>query len=251
MSSRHRKLDTVVSRLQVQYGPRALRRAPTPEMRDSLARLSTTFPALDAALSDDARTPGGAPRGRLTELSGPATSGKVTLAAKVLEAAHADRGALVAWLDLARTCDPDYLQRCGLDLDRLLVVRPEDGLDALAIVLYLVESNTLAALVFDSLSELPVGHDAYVAGSLAHLATAVTQTRTAVLFLAERSAEHQPLAHLAALRLRLTRERWLMQDGDVRGYEAQVEILKNRLGRVGARVPIRIIFNGTVRGDGL
>jgi hypothetical protein len=40
-------------------------------------------------------------------------------------------------------------------------------------------------------------------------------------------------------------------DGDVRGYEAQVEVVKNRLGRAGARVSIRIAFNGTVRGDGL
>jgi recombination protein RecA len=250
MSSRHRKLDAVVSRLQVQYGPRALRRASVLEMRDPIARLSTTFPALDAALSD-LRAPGGVPRGRLTELSGPATSGKVTLAAKVLAAAHADRGALVTWLDLAHTCDPDYLQRCGLDLDRLLVVRPEDALDALAVTLYLVESNTLTALVFDSLSHLPVGRDAHIAGSLARLAEIVVHTRTAVLFLTETAAEHQPLAHLAALRLRLTREHWLMQGGDVRGYEAQVEILKQRQGRAEVRVPIRIVFNGTVRGDGL
>ena len=249
MSSRHRKLDAVVSRLQLQYGPRAIRRAPAPETREAPARLSTTFPALDAALG------GGVPRGRLTELSGPATSGKVTLAAKVLSAAHAERAALVAWLDLSRTCDPDYLHRCGLDLDRVLVVRPEDGLDALAITLHLIESDALAGLVFDSLSDLPRGHDSRVAGSLERLATAVVRTKAAVLFLAEERAESQPLAHLAATRLHLTRERWLAADGDVRGdvrgYEAQVEVVKNRLGRAGGRVWIRIAFTGTVRGDGL
>jgi recombination protein RecA len=251
MSSRHRKLDAVVSRLQLQYGPHALRRAPAPEMRDSPARLSTTFPALDAVLSDDARAPGGIPRGRLTELSGPATSGKVTLAAKVLSAAHAERGALVAWMDLSRTCDPDYLHRCGLDLDRLLVVHPEDGLDALSITAHLVESNSLAALVFDSLTDLPPRHDAQIGGLLERLATVVVRAKTAVLFLAEEGAENQALAHLAALHLHLTRERWLRQYGDARGYEVQVEILKNRFGREGARVLIRIAFNGTVRGDGL
>jgi recombination protein RecA len=192
------------------------------------------------------------PRGRLTELSGPATSGKVTLAAKILSAAHAERGALVAWLDLGRTCDPDYLHRCGLDLDRLLVVRPEDGLDALSITLYLVESDTLAGLVFDSLSDLrPRSHEPRIAGLLERLGTAIVRTQTAALFLAEERSESQPLAHLAALRLHLTRERWLTQHGDVRGYEAQVEIAKNRSGRAGGRVPIRIAFNGTVRGDGL
>jgi recombination protein RecA len=245
MSSRRRKLDAVVARVQLQYGPRALRRAPAPEMRETVARLSTTFPALDTALS------GGAPRGRLTEISGPATSGKVTLASKMLSAAHSDRNALVAWLDLARTCDPDYLQRCGLDLDRMLAVHTEDGLDALAITLHLVESNTLAALVFDGMSNLPAGHDSHIAGALERLAAVVVHTNTAVLILSEEHTTSQPLAHLAALRLRLTRERWLVENSDVRGYEAQVEVLKNRLGRAGIRVPIRIVFNGTVRGDGL
>jgi recombination protein RecA len=250
-SERQRKLDAVVARLQLQYGPRAVRKAaPAPE---PLPHLSTTFHELDAALRSPASAGGigGLPRGRITEIVGPATSGKVTLAAKTLAAAHEERDALVAWLDLPRTCDPDYLHRCGLDLDRVLVVRPEDSLDALAITLHLIESDALTGLVFDSLSDLPRGHDSRVAGSLERLATAVVRTKVAVLFLAEERAENQPLAHLAAMRLHLTRERWLAADGDVRGYEAQVEVVKNRLGRAGARVSIRIAFNGTVRGEGL
>jgi RecA/RadA recombinase len=193
------------------------------------------------------RRGGGVPCGRLTELAA-ATSGKSRWRQGIVGGARRAHG---AWLDLSRTCDPDYLHRCGLDLDRVLVVRPEDGLDALAITLYLIESDALAGLVFDSLSDLPRGHDSRVAGSLERLATAVVRTKAAVLFLTEERAESQPLAHLAALRLHLTRERWLAADGDVRGYEAQVEVVKNRLGRAGARVSIRIAFNGTVRGDGL
>ncbi len=145
MTSRQRKLDAVVARLQLQYGPRAIRKAaaapPAP-----VAHISTTFPDLDAALGI-----GGLPRGRITEIIGPATSGKVTLAAKVLSAAHREKEALVAWLDLSNSCDPDYLHRCGLDLDRLLIVRPRDAADALAIALHLVDSKALAALVFESL----------------------------------------------------------------------------------------------------
>jgi RecA/RadA recombinase len=249
MSSRHRKLDAVVARLQMQHGPRALRRAPAPA--PARARLSTTFPALDAVLQDAPDAPGGVPRGQLTLLSGPVTSGKVTLAAKILSTAHADRRALVAWIDPSRTCDPDYLQRCGLDLDRLLVVHPEDALDGLAVIRYLVESNTLAGLVFDSLTDLSSRHATQVAGHLAHLAQVVGLTQTAVLFLAETGREHPALLHHVGLHLRLTRERWLTQAGDVRGYEARVEVVRQRPGRTGARIPIRIVFNGTVRGDGL
>lgn len=145
-SSRRRKLDAVVAQLQLRYGPHAIRKAaPAPE---PLPRLSTTFPALDAALD------GGLPTGRITEVCGQATSGKVTLAAKALTSAHAHPEAIAAWLDLPRACDPEYLQRCGLDLERLLVVRPRDAADGLAIARYLVESRTLAALVCDGTAEL-------------------------------------------------------------------------------------------------
>jgi recombination protein RecA len=250
-ASRQRKLDAVVARLQRQYGAAAIRKAaPEPE---PLAQLSTTFADLDAALCSPAPAggSGGLPRGRITEIIGPATSGKVTLAAKVLAAAQQEPQALVAWLDLGRTCDPDYLHRCGLDLDRLLVVRPADGADALAITLHLVESQTLAALVFDSTAELRQADQATVAGALERLAVVVTQTPAAVVFLTEPGVQSRTLAHVATVRLVIRRERWLTRGQDVRGYEGQVEILKHKLGRAGASVPIRITFNGTVRGDGL
>jgi len=254
-SRRQRKLDVVVAGLQLQYGPRAVRRA-AERPAEPVPCIATSFPGLDAALGI-----GGLPRGRISEIIGPATSGKVTLAAKVLAVAQSERDALVAWLDLGRTCDPDYLDRCGLDLNRLLIVHPEDGAGALAIALHLVESNTLAALVFDGLADLSPGDEppatrgfpsaGLVDGILERLATVVTQTQTVVLFLTEPYAQSRTLAHVATIRLAIRRERWITRDGDVRGYEGRVEILKHKLGRAGALVPVRITFNGTVRGDGL
>ena len=191
------------------------------------------------------------PAGRITEVSGPATSGKVTLAAKALAAAQQDPKALVAWLDLGRTCDPDYLHRCGLAFDRLLVVRPADAADALAIALHLVESHTLAALVFDGTAQLKDADQAAVAGALERLAVGVAQSTTAVIFLAVPGAQSRTLAHVAAVRLALCRERWLTLGQDVRGYEGQVAVVKHKLGRAGAVVPLRITFNGTVRGEEL
>lgn len=255
MPSRHRKLDTVIARLQLQYGPRALQRAGLPGTSDRIGCIPTTFSELDAVLTESRfRGGGGLPRGRITEIVGPATSGKVTLAAKVVAAAHRERGALAAWLDLSRTCDPDYLHRCGVDLSRLLVVRPEDGRDALAITLHLVESNTLAVLIFDGvvdLMRLASDDESLMTGALERLGIVVTRTLTAVLFLSEPGAQYRTLAHLATVRLKIARERWLTRHGDVHGYEGQVQILKNKIGRSGIVVPIRIIFNGTVRSHGL
>jgi recombination protein RecA len=251
-SRRQRKLDILVTGLQLQYGPRAVRRAAGRPV-ESIPCIATTFPGLDAALALDEVGGGGLPRGRISEIIGPATSGKVTLAAKVLAAAQREQGAIGAWLDLGCTCDPDYLDRCGLDLDRLLIVHPRDGADALAIALHLVESNALAVLVFDGLSDLLPENQtvALATGILERMSTVVAQTRTVVLFLTEPYAQSRTLAHMATVRLAIRRERWITRDGDVRGYEGTVEILKHKLGRAGARVPIRITFNGTVRGDGL
>ena len=139
-----------------------------------------------------------------------------------------------------------------------MVVRPRDAADALAITLHLVESHTLAALVFDGTAELAQADPALVAGSLERLATVVTQSQTAVIFLTERAsatpkpgAQSKTLAHVATVRLALRREQWLLRGNDVRGYAGQVEILKHKLGRAGAVMPLRIVFNGTVRGEGL
>jgi recombination protein RecA len=77
---------------------------------------------------------------------------------------------MVAWIDLGRSLEPDYLHRCGIDLDRLLVVHPADGADGLAIALHLVESRTLAALVFDSTLELIDADPGTVSGSIPHRA---------------------------------------------------------------------------------
>jgi recombination protein RecA len=247
--SRRRKLDLVVSSLQLKYGPQAIHRAPAAEATPGVARVPTAFPALDAALQ------GGWPRGRLSELCGPATSGKLTLAAKAIATLQqADPQALAAWLDTTRTCDPDYLHRCGVALDRLLVAHTDTLADALALILHLVESNTLGFLAVDA---LPVnrgavpGVDATLSAGLARLIPLVAHTATAILFLSETPTAYPALAHAAAVRVFLRREQWLTRGQDVRGYEGQAEVIKNRFGPIGVRVPVRIVFNGTVRGEGL
>jgi recombination protein RecA len=246
-SSRRRKLDALVAQLQFEHGSRAIRRAEPGERTPPVARIPTTFAELDALLD------GGLPRGRISEVVGPATSGKLTLAAKVISAAHRDRDAVAAWIDMWRTVDADYMHRCGIDLSRLLVARPGSLAEALAMSLHLVESRSLIVLVMDTLppefAHAPDGEGA-LAGALSRLAALLAETQTAVMFLTDPEQHSQALAHAAAVRLNIRRERWITRNGDIRGYEGQTELLKNRLGRTGT-AQIRITFNGTVRGDGL
>lgn len=244
-SQRQRKLDAVVSRLQLVYGPAALRRADPGEKRAPVPRIATSFAELDAALD------GGLPQGYLTEISGPATSGKLTLTAKAIATAHGlDADVLAAWIDPTHTCDPDYLDRCGIDLHRLLVVHPGSLEDALSVMVHLVESNTLALLAVDDLAPAQ-SDEAVLAAALARLPALLAHTATALVVLTEPHTQSRALAHAAAVRIILQHEQWITRAGDVRGYRSQAEVVKNRLGPVGVRVPVQIVFNGTVRGEGL
>jgi recombination protein RecA len=260
-----RQLDMAVATIHRRFGPQALTRGkPARATGDPAAvpHIPTGFPALDGALGI-----GGLPRGRISELVGPATSGKTTLALKFLAQAQAG-GGQVAYVDQALYFDPDYAHRCGVDLSRLLVGTTHDLQEALATTEALARSGGLAALVFDALDFLwtdPVAAS-LLAATLNRLPRFLARSETALLVLHESAAvpatpgglataSSSPalstLAHTAAVRLGVVRERWLKHHGDVRGYEARVEVLKNKLGSAGRVVHLKIEFNGTVRGNGL
>jgi len=256
--SRQQRLDHTITIIQQRHGPAALRQGVAPA---SVPHVPTGFPDLDAALGIS-----GLPRGRLTVLGGAPTSGKRTLAALVLARAQARGRHPVAYLDLHHACDADYLQRCGVDLDQLLVARPIDGRQALDMLLHIAAEPAWAACVFDPWSAL--GQDAttrrYAAGVLDDVAGRLARSGVACLVLDEPPSlgqgllaslagdpAAQALAHHAAVRLALTRERWHTLGPDVRGYQVQVQVQKNKLGPSGQRVTIDIRFNGTVRGNGL
>ncbi len=250
-SAKKHKLEMAVARIHARFGPRSLVKGRPPTTLDAPAvvpHISTGFPKLDDALGI-----GGLPKGRISEIVGLPTSGKTTLALKFLVQAQAEAGQ-VAYVDQARYFDPDYAHRCGVDLSRLLVGTPYGLAETLATTEALVRSGTLSALVFDAMDYLWSDPQAasQLASCLNRLSASLARSRTVLLFLhAYAEARSTPLAHYAAVRLRVVREHWLQRHGDVRGYEARVEVLKNRLGPVGRAVTIAIDFNGTVRGNGL
>lgn len=263
---RQRQLDMAVAAIRLRYGPRSLVKGKPPAATGGatvIPHIPTGFPPLDRALGI-----GGLPKGKLSELVGPATSGKTTLALKFLAQAQAE-GGQVGYIDQARYFDPDYAHRCDLDLSRLLVGRPYDLREALAMTESLVRSGSLSALIFDALDFLWTDPEAtsQLAAFLDRLPTPLARSGMAFLFLHESPTGRSPalrraqddaqdvalsaLAHYATVRLQVVRERWLRRHGDIRGYKARVEVLKNRLGPAGRAVTIAIEFDGTVRGNGL
>jgi hypothetical protein len=223
-----------------------------------MPHVSTGFPQLDAITGC-----GGAPLGAMTLLSGRTTSGKLTLAYKTLVHAQGGPGVggalhSVAILDLTHSSDPDYLSRCGLQLSHLLLVRPQSGRQAVDLLLDLVRSRQFRALLVDSLADLRADRDAnrYLNAVTAQLNRFVLESSCGLICL----DEPQPpwlrwlqqftgggFAQTAALHLELQRERWLQQDGELRGYTAQAQVMKSRWARSGQTVSLEIRFNGTVQ----
>src|SRR6516165_4797926 len=104
--------------------------------------------ALDLALGV-----GGIPRGRITEIFGPESSGKTTVCQHVLAEAQA-RGGVVAFIDVEHALDPGYARACGVNVDELLVSQPDTGEQALEITETLIRSGGIDCVVVDSVAAL-------------------------------------------------------------------------------------------------
>src|SRR5438445_9508276 len=104
--------------------------------------------ALDLALGV-----GGSPRGRVTEIFGPESSGKTTICQHVIAEAQR-RGGVAAFIDVEHALDPAYARACGVNVDELLVSQPDTGEQALEITETLIRSGGIDCVVLDSVAAL-------------------------------------------------------------------------------------------------
>ena len=111
---RDKALDAALLNIEKQYGKGSVMRLGD-ETRAPLEVIPTGSIALDLALGV-----GGIPRGRITEIFGPESSGKTTVCQHVLAEAQA-RGGVVAFIDVEHALDPTYARACGVNVDELLV----------------------------------------------------------------------------------------------------------------------------------
>jgi RecA/RadA recombinase len=254
MASRNRTLDSAVAALQRRYGTQAIRRGIERASKPPLA-VSTGFPHLDALTGCN-----GVPLGALTLLSGRATSGKLTLAYKLLAHAQARFGqaaGVVALVDMHQTADPDYLVRCGVDLARLLLVRPATNARAVHLIVDLARSRQATLVVVDSLAELlnERATRQTLTGHLRRLPPLVRAANCGLVLIDEQrplwlrrlaDGARRDLYRQMALHLELTRDQWLTRGEQVTGYRAQAEVVHSRWSPSGGKTAIAIVFNGTV-----
>src|SRR5437763_1625566 len=206
-----------------------------------------------ALLLDRALGGGGMPRGRVTELYGPESDGKTTLALHVIAEAQ-KQGGVAAFVDAEHALDPSYAARIGVRIDDLLISQPDTGEQALEIVEVLVRSGAVDVIVVDSVAALVpkaeiegemgdshVGLQArLMSQALRKLTAAISKSSTTVIFLNQLrekvgimfgNPETQPggraLKFYASVRL------------DIR----KVEVIKSGLDSIGARVKVKVVKN--------
>jgi len=144
---REKALDMAISQIEKDFGKGAIMRLGEKTNMD-IPVIPTGAISLDIALGV-----GGIPRGRVTEIFGPESSGKTTLALHVL-AESQKLGGQVAFIDAEHALDPGYAKKLGVNIEEMLVSQPDNGEQALEIAESLIRSNAVDLVIIDSVAAL-------------------------------------------------------------------------------------------------
>ena len=212
--------------------------------------VSTGSIALDAALGV-----GGLPRGRVTEIYGPESSGKTTLALHVIAEAQ-KMGGNCAFIDAEHALDPIYARAIGCDVDNLLVSQPDTGEQALTITNKLIESGALDVVVVDSVAALTpraeiegdmgdshVGlHARLMSQAMRKIVANLNHNKTILIMInqlrekigvmfgsPETTTGGKALKFYASVRMDIRRIETLKSDGEASGNRTRVKVVKNKV----------------------
>ncbi len=146
-NERTKAMDVAMSQIERQFGKGSIMKLGD-RMTLDVPVISTTSLSVDYALGV-----GGVPRGRMTEIFGPESSGKTTLALHLVAEAQ-KMGGVATFIDAEHALDPEYAKKLGVDVDNLMVSQPDSGEQALEICEILVRSGALDVVVIDSVAAL-------------------------------------------------------------------------------------------------
>lgn len=233
---REAQLEAVLRELERRFGPWMVYR-----LRDARPVVGERALSLGALSLDLATGIDGAPRGRITELLGPASSGKSTLAFQLLASAQR-RGEFVTYIDTAHQANAEQMVCCGVSLSDLLLALPENPTEALEIAALLVQSGGLGCIVLGPTAN--IGSDprpTWPSSQLATLNAILSAAPTAVVFVSDAGARSTSAAlrHFASLRLGVSPLHPLLHSsGDLLGLRIRVQVLKNKLASPGREVEL-------------
>lgn len=142
------KLENAMSQIEKLYGKGSLFQYGKGINHTAISAISTGSIALDVATGI-----GGIPKGRVTEIFGPESSGKTTLCLHVIAEAQKE-GGMVAFIDAEHALDPEYATALGVDMESLLLSQPDYGEQALDIAGKIIETGDISVVVIDSVAAL-------------------------------------------------------------------------------------------------